>query len=148
MLWGLFALAIGGIHFLNVQAAVGHLGMAGLAGSARILVVPGVAGEATEAFVNTDGGAIVAGAELRAPVIGRRDCSGLRLARRVALIAKGGRGSGLIVTRRAPSCNCGNHQRRRGKMHAFAAVEEGERIVEAGSATEMRLRGVISRRPG
>ena len=85
---GTFGAGESRVHFFDVDAAVGHLRVAGFAGGGCVLVVSGVAGEATDALVNTDGRAVVAGADLRAVVIGGSDGVGLRLARRVALIAE------------------------------------------------------------
>ena len=76
------------IHLLHIEPAVGHLRVTGFARSSRVLVVAGVAGEAAQAFMHTHRGAIVAGANLRAPLVGR--CIGpcLKSARSVALVAK------------------------------------------------------------
>lgn len=54
----------GGVHFFDVEAAVGKSGVAGGAGRAGLLAVFEVAGEATEAFVNAYGSAVIAGADL------------------------------------------------------------------------------------
>ena len=51
---------VGGVHLLHVEAAIGHLRMAGFARGARVLIVAGVAGEATQAFMHAHRGAIVA----------------------------------------------------------------------------------------
>ena len=51
---------VGGVHFFDIETAVGHLRVAVFAGGAGVGVVAGVAGYATEAFVDTDGGAVVA----------------------------------------------------------------------------------------
>jgi len=51
---------IGGVHFLNVEPAVGHLGMAGLAGGSRVFRVASVAGDATQALMDAHRGAIIA----------------------------------------------------------------------------------------
>ena len=59
----------GRVHFLDVDAAVGHLRMAGFAGGGGVLVVSAVAGEAADAFMDADRGAVVPGADLRTPVI-------------------------------------------------------------------------------
>ena len=64
-----FGIGEGGVHLLDINAAVGHLRVAGFAGCGCILVVAGVAGETTDAFVNSHGCAVVAGGDLRAPVI-------------------------------------------------------------------------------
>jgi hypothetical protein len=47
------------IHLLDIEAAVRHLWMAGFARCARILIVAGMTGDATQAFVHTNRGAIV-----------------------------------------------------------------------------------------
>jgi len=78
----------GGVHLLDVDAAVRHLRVAGLAGGCCVFVVAGMACETTDALVNADGSAIVAGAELRTVVIGRCDGISFRLAWRVALVAE------------------------------------------------------------
>ena len=78
----------GGVHLLDVDAAVRHLRVAGLAGGCCVFVVAGMACETTDALVNADGSAIVAGAELRIIVIGRCDGVGVGLARSVALVAE------------------------------------------------------------
>ena len=84
-----FGAGEGRVHFLDVDAAVGHLRMAGFAGGRGVLVVAGVAGEAADAFVDADGGAVVTGADLWTPVICSGDCGAFRLARRVTLVAEG-----------------------------------------------------------
>lgn len=48
------------VHFFYVDAAVGHLGVAVLAGGSGVFVVAGMAGETADALVNTDGRAVVA----------------------------------------------------------------------------------------
>ncbi len=85
---GTFGAGESGVHFFDVDAAVRHLRVAGFAGGCCVLVVSSVAGETTDALVNTDGSAVVARADLRAVVISSRDGVGLGLARRVALIAE------------------------------------------------------------
>jgi hypothetical protein len=57
--WDAVLMAIRALDLLHIQATVGHLGMAGLAGCAGILIVPCMAGDATQSFMHTDGGAIV-----------------------------------------------------------------------------------------
>ena len=52
------------IHGLNVDSAVGELRLTGRAGCSRRLAVLFVAGEATEALMNADRGAVVAGTDL------------------------------------------------------------------------------------
>ena len=49
-----------GVHLLHVQAAIRHLRMAGGAGGPRLLAVLCVAGQATDAFVHAEAGAVVA----------------------------------------------------------------------------------------
>lgn len=103
-----------------------HLGVTGFARGARVLVVAGVAGEAAQAFMHTHRGAIVAGANLRAPLVGR--CIGLCLksARSVALVAKrrpwilahGDRTRAIVQLRKGERCG--------GNVRAFSAVEEGQ----------------------
>ncbi len=85
---GAFGAGEGRIHLLDVDAAVGHLRMTGFAGGGGVLIVSGVAGEATDALVDADGGAVVARSDLRTPVICSRDGGGVRLARCVALITE------------------------------------------------------------
>ncbi len=85
---GAFSVGESRIHLLDVYAAMRHLGVAGFAGRGGILVVANVAGKAADAFVDTHRRAVVAGSNLRAPVICSGDGGGLRLARRVALIAE------------------------------------------------------------
>jgi len=51
----------GGIHLLDIEAAVGKTRVAGSAGGARLLSVLEVAGEAAQTFVYADGSAVVAG---------------------------------------------------------------------------------------
>ena len=52
------------VHGLDVDAAVRELRVAGRAGGTGGLAVFFVAGEATEAFVDSDGSTVVAGADL------------------------------------------------------------------------------------
>ena len=53
-----------GVHLLHIQPAVRHLGMASSAGRLGGLPVLRVAGHATDAFVDTHAGVIVAAADL------------------------------------------------------------------------------------
>ena len=76
------------IHLFDVDAAVGHLRMAGLAGGGSVLTVASVAGETADSLVNSDGRAVVARSDLGAPVICGSDGGRVRLARRMALIAE------------------------------------------------------------
>ena len=76
------------VHLFDVDAAVGHLRMASLAGGGGVLVVPGVAGEAADALMDAHRRTVVARSNLRAPVILSGDGGSIRLARRVALIAE------------------------------------------------------------
>lgn len=76
------------VHFLDIDAAMRHLRVAGFAGGCRVLVVPGMASEAADSLVNADGSAIVARADLWAIVICCSGCARFGLARRVALVAK------------------------------------------------------------
>ena len=57
-------IAESGVHVLDVQAAVGHLGVATGARGARLLRVALVAGQSAYAFMHADGGAIIAGGHL------------------------------------------------------------------------------------
>lgn len=66
----------GGVHFFDVEAAIGKARMTGAATGARLQPVFQVAGHAAESFVDADGSSVVAGTNLR---------SGQR---RVALIAE------------------------------------------------------------
>ena len=50
----------GGIHFFDVETAIRKTWMTGAAGGARLQPVLGVARHATEPFMNTDRGAVVA----------------------------------------------------------------------------------------
>ena len=58
------------IHGFDVEAAVRQLRMAGCARCSRLLAVFLVAGETTEAFVDSGGRAVVAGADLAAGLRG------------------------------------------------------------------------------
>ena len=126
---------IGGVHFLNVKllsarAAVGHFWMTGFAGGARVLIVAGVTGDATDALMNANGSAVVAGAELGTPAAGFCDGARLRPARRVALIADGGAEIGAYGHEARAIVQFGDGQRGRGEVHLLAAVEECEGIVD------------------
>ena len=93
--------------------------------------------------------AIVAGADLRAPVIGGRDSVCLRLTRRVALVAEG---LPLIGTDLHGARSVGQLRKRQqpdGKMHLLAAIEDGQRICRRRARrTEMRSGGPgLQRRP-
>jgi hypothetical protein len=85
---GAFPVGESRIHLLDIDAAMRHLGMAGFAGRCCVLVVTDVAGNAADAFVDAHRRAVVAGSNLRAPVICSGDGGSIRLARRVALIAE------------------------------------------------------------
>src|ERR1700760_3061873 len=76
------------IHLFDVDAAVGHLGMAVFAGGSGVLIVSGVAGETADAFVYAHGRAVVARSNLRTPVVCRGYSRSLRLAWGMALIAE------------------------------------------------------------
>ena len=78
----------GRVHLLHIDAAVRHLRMTGLAGSSGVLVVSAMAGDTTDTFMHSDRGAIVAGADLRAPVTGSCYCAGFWNPRRMALVTK------------------------------------------------------------
>lgn len=54
------------IHHLDVDTAIGKLGMAGGAGGSRLLSMTLVAGEATESLVNAGGCAVVPAANFHA----------------------------------------------------------------------------------
>lgn len=54
----------GRVHLLDVEAAIGELRMAGSARDAGGLAVFPVAGEAAEAFVDSDRSAVIAGSDL------------------------------------------------------------------------------------
>lgn len=56
------------VHGLDIDAAVGELRMAGSAGGASRLTMLLVAGEATQAFMDTDGSTVVARADLASRV--------------------------------------------------------------------------------
>ena len=77
----------GRIHLLDIDAAVGHFGMAILAAGSRVFVVAKMAGQATDAFMHAHRRAVVARSNLRTPAVRGRFASSFRLARRVALIA-------------------------------------------------------------
>ena len=85
---GAFPVGESRIHLLDVDAAMRHLRVAGFAGRCCVLVVADVAGKAADAFVDAHRRAVVAGANLRAPVICSGNGRSIRLARRVALIAE------------------------------------------------------------
>ena len=94
------------------------------------MIVPAVAGEAAQPFMYTHRRAIVAGANLRAPLVCRGRSPRLKTARSMAFVAKRGpwiRAHGdcarAIVQLR-------NGERRGGNMLALAAVEKGQRIVD------------------
>ena len=129
---GAFGAGESRVHFFYVDAAVRHLRMAGFAGGGRVLVVSGVTGETTDALVDTDGGAIVAGTDLRTPVICSGDCGGFRLARCVALVAEG---LSLIGTYFYPAGTVGQLRKREqpdGEVHLLAAIIGGQRIWRRG----------------
>ena len=84
-----FRVGEGRVHLFDIETAVGHLRVAGFAGGRRVLVVTGVASEAADAFVNTHGCAVVAGADLRAIVVLSGGSAGVGDAGRVALVTDG-----------------------------------------------------------
>ncbi len=121
-----------GVHFFDVDAAVRHLRVAGFAGGCCVFVVAGVAREATDALVNADGGAVVARTDLGSVVIGSRDGVGLRLARRVALVAER---LALIGADFYRACAIGQLREREqadGEVHLLAAVKDRKRICCGG----------------
>ena len=79
----------GGIHPFNVDAAMRHLRMAGLARGGRILAVTIVAGETAYAFMYTERGAVISGADLWSPMICCGESPCVRLPRGMALVAEG-----------------------------------------------------------
>ena len=100
--------------------------MTGFAGGARVHIVAQVAGDATDALMHANSGAVVAGANLLAPIVSRRNRAGLCLARRMALVAEGlarilahGHRASAIVQLR-------DGERGGGKVKALAAVVEGQ----------------------
>lgn len=118
---------VGCVHLLHIDAAVGHLRMACLAGGPRVLVVASVASEAAYAFVHADGGAVVPRTNLWTPRAGGGNGSRLRRARRMALVAEcltrvltDGYQAGVIMELR-------NRKRGGFKVEGLAAVVEGQR---------------------
>lgn len=112
------------VHFLDVDAAVGHLRVAVFTGGGCVLVVAGVTGEATDSFVNADGGAVVAGAGLRTVVICGRNGIGLGLSRGVALVTES-----LTLVGAYPYGPCAIRELREreqanGEVHLFATIIE------------------------
>ncbi len=123
-----FGIREGGIHFLDVDAAVGHLRMASLAGGRSAFIVSRMTGKAADALVDTDRRAVVAGADLRTPVICGSDGGGFGLARRMALVAEG---LALVGTQFHGARSVGQLRERKqtdGEMHLLASIEDGERI--------------------
>ncbi len=127
---GAFGADEGRVHLFDVDAAMGHLWMAGLAGGCGAFVVSSMTGEAANAFVDTDGRAVVAGSELRTVVICGRDGVGLGLARCVALVAEGltligtdcyGARSVPELRKREQSC---------GEVQLLATVVEGDGVAD------------------
>lgn len=76
------------VHLFDVDAAVGHLGVAVFARGGSVFIVACVARETADAFVHPNRRAIIARSNLRTPVVCGGYGSGLRLAWRVALIAQ------------------------------------------------------------
>ncbi len=96
----------------------------------RVLVVAVVTGEAAQAFVHAHGRAVVAGADLRTPVICRGGGRSFGLARRVALVAESLAlvGTDCYGARSVPELR--NRKQGCGEVQLLAAVEEGERIAD------------------
>jgi len=123
---GALCIGEGSVHLLDVDAAMGHLRMAGLAGCCRFLIVASVAGEATDAFVDTHGGAVVAGGDLRSPmtrgcksaVIGDAGC--------VALVADGLALIGTDLYRSGAIEELREWELRGGEVQLLATIVEGE----------------------
>ena len=78
----------GSIHLLDINAAMRHLRVTSLAGRSRVLTMTVVAGKAAYAFMNSNRGAIISGANLRPPMVCHSECSCVRLPRSMALVAK------------------------------------------------------------
>lgn len=123
-----FGTGEGRVHLFDVNAAMRHLRVAGLAGSCCVFVVAGVAGETTDAFVNSYGSAIIAGAELRTVVIGRCEGSNFRLARRVALVAECLTLIGADFYSARAVGEIRKSKLADGEVHLLAAVKDCERI--------------------
>lgn len=138
-----FGVGESGVHLFDVDAAVGHLRVAGFARGSCALVVAGVAGETTDAFVDAGRRAIVTGAGLRSPVACIGDGPGLRLAGRVALVAEGLALIGTDVDGARAFVELRQREQHRGKMQLLAAVVEGERL-----AHRRRCYGETRWRPG
>ena len=105
----------GGVHFLDVEAAIRKSRMTGTAGGASLHSVFPVARHATESFMYADGSAIVAGADLRCGEWG------------VALIAKGLPLVWAALDVAFPIKHLGDGQFRHGYLTEFAAIEEPDR---------------------
>ena len=120
----------GRVHLFDVDAAMGHLGMAGLAGGCGALVVASVTGETADAFVDTDGRAVVAGSELRTPVICRGGGRSFGLAGCVALVAESLAlvGTDCYGARSVPELR--NRKQGCGEVQLLATVEEGEGVAD------------------
>ena len=117
---------VGGIHFLDVDSAMGHLRVAGFARSLGVLIVAEVAGDAAQTLMHAHWSAVVAGAYLRTPVM--RGGNGARVgnARRVALVADC---FALVLAhlyRAVAIVQPRNGKRGRCKVDSLPAVKEGQ----------------------
>ena len=129
-----FGAGEGRVHLFDVDAAMGHLWMAGLAGGCGALVVASVTGETADAFVDTDGRAVVAGAELRTVVIGCDDCRSFGLAGCVALVAEGLTLIGANRYGARPVPELRNCKQGCSEVQLLATVVEGDGVADRRSS--------------
>ena len=116
----------GCIHLLHIEPAMGHLRVTGFARSSRVLIVAAVAGEAAQPFMHAHRGAIVAGANLRAPLVCGRCGPRFQTTGSMALVAErrswirahGDYARAIVQLRKGERCG--------GNVRAFSAVEEGQ----------------------
>ncbi len=104
----------GGVHFFDVEAAIGETRVTGGAGGASLHAMLGVAREATESFVDADGSAIVARTNLRCGFRGMT-----LIAEGLALIGADFNGAVFVE-------HPGQRQFRDGNLTHFTAIEETE----------------------
>ena len=119
---------IGGVHLSNVQSAMRHFRVATCAGRCRTLIVPGMAGYATQSFMHTHRSAVVTGADLWSPGMKCGLGASFRFARSVTLIA-----DALSLIQADPDCailivQTRNRQRSGSKVNPLSAIKKSRRI--------------------
>jgi len=120
-----------GVHFFDIEAAIGEARMTGGAGRARVLAVLLMAGQATETFVDADGRAVIAGMHFPA---GKR---------RVALVAESLSRIGADLHRPAGFDHYRQRKKSHGEADAFTAIEETQGgAIEFFAASEFGL-GIV-----